>query len=199
MSGTNTEIPYIGIILSDRPERRLSILREITEQGIDTDPFRFDYYPAIHDRKSVVAGISRAHKQIIKVAQMCDMESVIVMEDDVRFCGAGAFRYFLDSTPEDYDIFLSGIYTGTIKPDSTVDGFSGFHCYRIHRRYYDTFLDADESQHIDRAQEGKGRFVVCNPFAAIQWNGWSHQSRKEEDYDPLLRGRQFFNDYLKIT
>lgn len=195
MQKSNNTIPYIGVILSDLPERKESILKELREQGIWD---KVDFFPAIHDKKSVASGISKAHKQIIRVAQMCKLESVIVLEDDCRFMGEGAFDEFLRQCPESYDIFLGGIYTGVIDEDNKTKAFSGFHCYRVAQRYYQTFLEADEEQHIDRAQAWKGEFYVCNPFIAIQWNGFSHQTRKEENYDPLLRGRQFFNDYIKI-
>jgi hypothetical protein len=197
MQELHNRLPFIGVIISqDRPERKQSIIKELETQGILYD---VDFFPSVYDKIGVKQGINRAHKQVIKIAKVADVESCIVIEDDCRFMGEGAFRYFLDNTPEQYSIYLSGIYVGDIKEDNSVTSFSGFHCYRVHSSYYDTFLSVSEDEHIDQGQAGKGRFYVCNPFAAVQWNGYSHQTRQEENYDSLLIGRRFYNDYIKIV
>lgn len=194
MQATDNKLPFIGVILSEgREERFKSVMNELDEQGLLGHT---DFFPSIHDKRSVKAGISKAHKQIIRVAKMAGCENVVVMEDDVRFCGKGAFKYFLDHTPKDYDIYLGCIYTGHIDENNETKAFSGFMCYMVHERYYDTFLEADEEQHIDRAQAWKGRFIVSKPFICCQHNFWSHNSKKDENLDSLLAGRKFLNDYF---
>jgi hypothetical protein len=41
--------------------------------------------------------------------------------------------------------------------------------------------------HLDRGLGGKGKFVVCNPFAAIQHNGFSENTGNVENYDHHLK------------
>jgi hypothetical protein len=170
-----------------------SLMRELVAQGL-TDKVMF--FPFVHDFRGAKHGINEAHKQIISYAKVAGFDEVIVLEDDVRFCGEGAFDYFLQNKPEDYDIYLSGVYVSISSEDGTLKSFSGLHCYMVHSRYYDTFLKTPQDEHIDQAQDGKGKFVVCEPYAAIQHNGFSHNTGKVEVYDSLLEGRKFYNDFV---
>jgi len=81
---------------------------------------------------------------------------------------------------------------GQIKDDNTVDSFCGLGLYGVSRSFYDTFLAADPYDHIDRSLSGKGKFVVCNPFVAEQYDGHSSNTGKEEKYQHLMEGKKKF-------
>lgn len=167
------------------------LLNELQQQGIQ----EYELWEGItHKDFTAAKGINLAHKQIVEYAKLKQWNEVLIMEDDVRFCGKGAFQYFIDNKPTDFDIYLSGIYLGDIH-DGITKFFSGLHCYIVHSRFYDTFLSVPEEKHIDTGMEGLGLFKVCYPFAAIQYNGISSQTRKHENYDQLLNGRLFYNNF----
>lgn len=174
----------------DHHERFKRLTEQITEQNVQS----FKFFPAIHDPHSTRKGINLAHKQCVQWAKDNQFKEVCIWEDDVKFTHPTAFQYFLDKKPIEYDIYLSGIYLGDILPDSTVKSFSGLHCYIVQNKFYDTFLSLPDDEHIDRALSGLGKFVVCYPFAAIQFNGFSYNTKTDMDYDYLLEGKEFYKD-----
>jgi len=119
----------------------------------------------------------------------------MILEDDARFCGEGAYQHFIDTIPKFYDLYLGSIYLGKIGEDNTVNSFCGFGCYICHERFYNTFLSVSSEQHIDRAMEDKGLFYVSNPFICIQYNGYSQTAKSEMNYDYLLQNRNFYNNF----
>lgn len=173
-------------------ERLPRLLNELSSNGI-TD---YELWEGIIDQKSSQKGINQSHKQIVEYAQLAKWDEVLIMEDDVRFCGEGSFEYFLQNKPESFDIYLAGIYMGEILPDNTVKTFSGLHCYIVHSKFYEKFLSTPTDAHIDRALSELGEFKVCNPFAAIQYNGFSSNTRKEENYDYLLNNRELYGNFV---
>jgi hypothetical protein len=180
---------FIGVIHNpDNTERHERLLAELSAQGL-TD---YQIFPAIHDIRSVKRGINLAHKYVIEYAQVAGFEEVCVMEDDIRATDLDSWNFFLANKPEDFDIYLSGIYLGDINPDNTVREFSGFHCYVVKSKFYEAFLSVPDDEHIDRALAGLGRFVVCNPFAFIQYDGVSSNTGKYESYSRLLQGRNLY-------
>jgi hypothetical protein len=136
--------------------------------------------------------ISRAHKKIVRHAQHHKLDQVLIMEDDVRFTDVGALDYFLENKPDDFDIYLAGIYFGDILPDKTVKKFQGLHCYIVHNRFYSKFLGIPETGDIDVLLGGKGKYVVCYPFAAIQYNGFSDHHQNNMNYDGHLVSREMW-------
>jgi hypothetical protein len=185
-------LPFIGIIHNSvQTERYETLIRELQGQGID----KYEIFPSVYDWRSVKRGINLAHKSVVEYGKLRGEVETCVMEDDIRFCGGGAFEYFLKNKPDDFDLYLGGIYVGEIQPDNTVKEFCGFHCYIIHERFYDTFLELPLDEHIDNVCKGKGKFVVCNPFIAVQYNGFSAQTGKSENYDSLLEGRRFYGNF----
>jgi hypothetical protein len=114
------------------------------------------------------------------------------MEDDVRFTNPNSFKYFLENKPKDFDIYLSGIYIGEILEDNSVKSFTGFHCYIVNERFYDEYLSVPDDEHIDRALSNLGKYYVCNPFIAIQYNGFSYNTKMDMNYDDLLRERELY-------
>lgn len=110
----------------------------------------------------------------------------------MNFTAKGAFDYFIENKPDDFDIYLAGIYHGQIEENNTVADFSGLMLYIIKDKFFNLFLEADESKDIDRALSNKGKFIVCNPFAAIQHNGYSDHFKKYCNYDFYLKERKLF-------
>ena len=120
------------------------------------------------------------------------MSSILIAEDDVKYTAKMAFEYFIINEPKDYDLYLGGITYGKINTDNSVKDFAGTHFYKIHQRFYKTFLSLPEEKDIDRSLAHKGKFIVCNPFVAIQQNGYSDNQKKYQNYDIYIKDRQLF-------
>lgn len=179
---------YLNIIQLLHREDRLALLTsELAGQDL-----KACIWPGILDPEDPKKGISRAHKQVVAWAKQQQLSSIIIAEDDIRFTAPGAFDNFIKKRPADFDLYLGGIYYGKIKLDNTVEDFAGTMLYIIHERFYDTFLSVDEREHIDRVLAGKGRFVVCNPFVALQHDGYSDNKGCYMTYDSYLDDRQLF-------
>jgi hypothetical protein len=116
----------------------------------------------------------------------------LICEDDVHFTAKGAFDYFINNKPNDFDIYLGSINDGIIKKDDSVDDFSGTTIYIVKERFYDIFLALPEHLNIDRALSNKGKFIVCNPFIAIQHNGYSDNTKRFYNHEEYLAGRNLY-------
>ena len=190
----------------ERQERCESFLRECIEQGIED----FVLFPAIFEDLAQT-GISKAHKAIIRWAKENGIKEVVVFEDDIKFTAKGAYKYFIENKPEQYEIYFGGISGGIVDEiNRTVHSFSGMFCYAVSELFYDVFLEADEGTHIDRWLSGfnnkiskltnktivqmLGRMPVykmCCPMIAETYNGYSDQFKREMVYD------QFFAPFRK--
>jgi hypothetical protein len=172
------------------PERLPQLMQELQSQSI-TD---YRLWDGIRNEQNPRTGISQSHKQIVRWAKENNLPKIAIAEDDIKFTSKGSYEYFLKNEPEDYDLYLGCVYYGNIKTDNTVDKFSGLILYIINSKYYDKFLATPESQNLDLAQKGKGKFIVSNPFACVQYNGYSYNKKKDVDYDKLLKGRKLYTD-----
>lgn len=182
-------LPKISIIsLPNRADRKAHIVSEFKEQGID----EYEFWEGIVGSPPFL-GIHAAHKQIVSDAKMNKYPFCVIGEDDLKFSCIGAYEYFISQIPEDFDLFLSSIYWGDIKPDNTVEDFSSLTLYIVNSRYYDTFLQTPTIGHIDRGQKQRGKFVVCNPFTTYQIEGFSDNVKRETDYfKTYMIGRKFY-------
>ena len=176
------------IHLPQRTDRYDLLMKEIDDQGISD----YRLWDGIVVPGKVATGISRAHRQIVQDAKDKGLPEVLIAEDDIHFTDKGALQYFLENKPEEYDLFLGSIYFGKLRHDHTIKDFSGLTLYIVHERFYDRFLSVPDNRHIDRALAYRGHFVVCDPFVAIQHNGYSDNVRKEVNYDRYMRGRNLF-------
>lgn len=193
--------PEINVIhLPERIDREQLFLKEFAEQGITS----YRIWPGIINHISFV-GISAAHKQIVRDAKTRGLPKVLIAEDDVKFTSKTSFEYFLNNEPGDCDIYLSSFYMGTLKPDNTVDDFSGLTLYIVYERYYQTFLDTPLLNHIDRAQaeqdpgnpamrRPRGIFKVCYPFTTTQYITWSDNHKALMQHDVWMQGKKLYND-----
>lgn len=179
----------VNIIVGNRSERMPLLMKELETQGITN----YKFWDGVYDsHRHAKENISLAHKQIVEWAKIAEFDSVIIAEDDFKGTHPDSWKYFLEHSPSDYDLYLSSIFVGEIGGDGTVKDFCGMTLYIVHSRFYDQFLAADPHDHIDRALTGKGKFVVCQPFTFIQHNGFSSNTGAYETYDNLLGGRKLF-------
>jgi hypothetical protein len=170
-----------------RPDRLQTLNYELNRQeGVEI----WRLWPAILD-SPVCKGVSRAHKQIVQFAKDWKIPEVIIAEDDIKFPAEDGFKYFLSKKPEDFDLYLGGIYRGEIK-DGKTDDFSGLHLYIIKQKFYDTFLSINEEKHLDTELKGKGDYHVCYPFAAIQYSGYSDVERAKTNFEGLLTDKLIY-------
>ncbi len=183
-------IPQI-IHRKEDTERLPRLLHELEQQGIS----EYELWDGIWDNYSTVRGINLAHKQIVDYARLKKLPEVLIFEDDIRFCGKGAFNHFLETKPESFDLYLGGIYLGDIDENNRTKSFSGLHCYIVHSRFYDTFLSTPDDEHIDRILSNLGEYYVSYPFTSIQYNGRSSNTKQDENYDTLLKGRLLYNNF----
>lgn len=183
--------PTLNIIhLPHRIDRWELLQRELVSQEITN----YKIWEGVVHPQATFAGISSAHKRIVREAKTMGLPYVLIGEDDLRFTAPGAFRYFLDHVPEDYDLYLASIYIGTIKEDNTVRDFSGLTLYLVNERFYDVFLGVKIMNHLDRELAGRGRFVVVDQFCAVQYTTYSDNSKGLINNQPLLNGRRLFNN-----
>lgn len=177
--------PTIHIIhLPHRTDRYAHLMQEFQSQGITN----YRIWGGILDKQIPFRGINLAHKQIVQYAKETGLPEILIGEDDLKFTCSRSFQYFLENKPQDYDLYLSSVYNGLLLKDNTVQHFCGMTLYFINQRFYDIFLSVPEVNNIDAVLRNKGRFVVCNPFTAIQINGFSDHKSKNCNYDHLLKG-----------
>jgi len=181
--------PEINIIhLPHRLDREQSIMRELNEQGI----CRFKIWGGFLNNQDPASGISQSHKQIVRDAKNRKLTSVIIAEDDIYFTAQGAFNYFCENQPLEYDLYLGAISYGKITENQTVSDFSGLLFYQVHEKFYDTFLDMSPGQHLDRALRGKGLYKVCPAFVVLESSGLSDNSGKQSDNRVYYKDRPLF-------
>ncbi len=186
--------PVINIIhLPEREDRRQSYLTQMNQQVA-----RFRVWYGFRDPISW-KGISRSHKQIVQFAKNTNAEYCVIAEDDVLFTSKNSWETFLKNMPLDFDLYLGGISGGNPNKETGViedRNFSGLFFYAIHKRFYESFLAADENKNIDRwlsspvamevIEKKIGRlpkYVVCYPMIAICIDGVSDNSGKEVKHE----------------
>lgn len=128
-------------------------------------------------------GITRSHKRVIKWARDNNKKEVLVAEDDFYFPSPEGFNYFIRNKPKYYDVYLAGVYVGVddLRENKKITQFSGLHFYFVHSRFYDAFLQTDESQSLDNnlsalAKMRQAEIRSVYPMAAIQHENKSSTS-----------------------
>jgi len=175
------------IHLPHRSDRYELLLKELENQHIKD----FRIWDGIVDKEIVSRGIAKAHKQIVKHAKALQLPEVLIAEDDLHFMAPGAFQYFLDNRPADYDIYLGGITWGQIKENNEVNDFSGITLYMVNSRFFDSFLSIPEDRDLDRQLRHKGKFIVCNPMVAIQHDGFSDNYKRYFSFKTTLNSSAY--------
>lgn len=184
---------------TNRKDRLELFLKECYTQGIK----EVGFMPSITAPKPAL-GISIAHRNCILDAKRNGYSECLIMEDDVKFTHPNSYNRFLElykNVPQEADIFLSGISTGTLKPYtdgiSRVGEFSALHCYIVRSKFYDKFLTAPKNKHIDRwlgsAFGAKANVFVADPILAIQHSGYSDNKKQVKDYSYLFNRYNQYN------
>lgn len=183
--------------LPKRTDRLENLMKELEEQEI-TD------YTIIEgiENSLVFRDISNSHKKIIRLAKQQKISNCIVAEDDIKFTSKGAWEYFLSQIPKSYDIFFASLYEGKVDDNNRLlasekqkDMLSGLTLYSISERFYDTFLNISDMNHLDKnigVLADKYEFYVCPEFCAIQMNGFSDNKKTHCNYDHYMKGRKLF-------
>jgi len=181
------------INLKHRVDRLSSFQKEAQHQAI----IDFKIWEGVFIRAIPIYAILQSHKMIVADAKQKGLPRVVIAEDDIKFLGLGAWEYYLKNIPDDYDLYLGGVFSGIVKEDNTIEDFSGMTLYTVHERFYDTFLALNKIDNIDRQLARKGKYVVCNPIVVSQWGGFSdNKLGVTEEYDSLIRsmGLKMFNE-----
>lgn len=177
---------------SNRVDRLELIQKELAEQCIiNYRLWEGEQHPTIS-----FLGIGNSHRRIVAYAMEAKLPEVLIMENDVKFLGDGAFNYFVNNRPADFDLYLGNIFQGTIKEDNTVDDFCGLTCYIVHSRFYEKFLSVEKMNNLDRALAGKGKYVVSTPMICSQYAGYSDNKKKYASYDHLLKNRVLYGENI---
>jgi hypothetical protein len=167
-----------------RPEKYEPLIDGLIEQGI-TDYKIWDCVML----PSVVDSIAESHKMIIRDAMEQGLDRCLVAEDDLMFSCKGAWDYYLNNMPKEFDLYLGCTYVLPISNNVVC----GFHLYCVDKGYFQVLLDVPRSQHIDTyMNELKGDYKFCYPFPALQRSGFSANNRIEVNYNSLLKDEDIY-------
>jgi hypothetical protein len=159
-----------------------SFMKELAEQNI-TD---FKIWDGIYDGANRRRGINKAHKQIVADAKRNGLSEVCICEDDIVFLGKGAFDYFIQNKPAEYDLYLGGLSNLVRRKDDYITDFRGFTLYIVHESFYDRYLSTKDDVDIDGAMKDLGKYYLCQKVVCTQKAGWSYHRKKVVDYSRLL-------------
>lgn len=120
---------------------------------------------------------------------------VLIAEDDIRMPSPDAYKYFIEGMkliPDDWDIYLGGVYTGVgmvnYEHYSKIGHFfAGLQLYAVREKFYDAYLNCKAPYHDTWLAKNGAKCYVINPFAAIQYNGFSDQRQMVVNDDHHLR------------
>ncbi len=186
------------LILRNREERILSVVRQSKALGIK---LRIWEGETSHEKFPCI-NISRAFKKIVRYAKEERLPYVTIAEDDIVFTSPHSWRYYIENIPDDFDLYLGGIYAGQLDGNRIVNGYSGHTLITVHERFYDFFLGATNEtiisadSHLDvwlgkHCREKK--YVVCTPFVCKQLGGYSENKNAIMDYSTMYESAW---DYL---
>lgn len=183
-----------------REERALSIVQQSKKHG-----FAVRFWHGIVGDNDVFRSLNimRAFKKIVQYAKEERLPTVTIMEDDGVFTSDGAWKYYNDNIPDEYDLYLGGVYQATIKDNRIVNGYSGNTLITVHERFYDFFLSANEDPlstfmgHLDKWLGGhcnEKKYIVCKPFVVKQLGGYSDNQRRRIEYSMYEQDFEYLTD-----
>ena len=160
-------------------------------------------WPGIIINHNNKKAINLAHKAIVQYAKDNNIEAITIAEDDCRFMAPGAWKYYLENFPQQYDIFFSMYYVADSIEGNRITGkFSGMTMYTVHNSFYDTFLSLPDDCHIDREMLGsvahKYKFIFCDMVIAEQdgCGKSDNTNTTPSSYRPFLKGRKIFGGLI---
>lgn len=189
---------YINLVR--RVDRKCDTEKELDRVGIVAERFEAiepDDRGGFKNRGK--RGCTISHTAVIRMAKTLDLESVLVMEDDVMFADNIHSRmevlapmlnvrewdmfYFQATRPKRITDRFGD--TGLVKIDGTLNA----HCYGVHRRAYDVLLaalDSNERRVIDlflmRSVHPRLNVYAAHPALARQRKSPSDVTRRGRDH-----------------
>lgn len=187
MENSRMEHPCLNIIYDDRiVGKKQLLLNEFAEQGI-TD---YKFWECIV-LPNVVESINASHKMIVRDAKERGLKEVCIGEDDLSFTCKGAWDYFLNNKPEQFDLYLWGSYLLPLSNNMVC----GFQLYIINESLYDRFLGTPNDVHIDTEMDKLNADIkFCFPFPALQRSGYSANNKAVVNYNDILT--KHFPDHI---
>lgn len=192
MGGRNKTIKREAMIINlislpKRHDRRVDVTRQM-----EMEKCSFTFWDGV-EGKIPKANIHKAFKQIIKLAKDKNDVMCCIGEDDLQWCGTGAWKYFLDNIPKDFDVYTASYYSGSHDENFVVTGFRGMTLIIVHSRFYDKFLSLPEHIHIDSALAMSGAKIIVSPlFVATQRPGWSDQRKRYADDSKRIAKKELY-------
>lgn len=181
--------PTLHIIhLPEREDRHELLAKELHEQNIT----KYRIWHGFKDENNPPAGIIKAHKQIVQWAKQHNYPEVTIAEDDIHFTAPGAWHYYLSNKPSHFDIYLASVYVMHDIKGNSIENFTGLTLYTIKAEFYDKFLSTPDVGNIDVNLYGLGWYALCYPFAAIQHETFSDNSRSVINYSQYIQGKALF-------
>ena len=169
--------------LRKREERLISIVRQAKRYSFPVHFWEGDLTDNVFRAKNV----ARMFKKIVAYAKEERLPFITIAEDDMVFTSKKSWQYYLDNWPDDFDLYLGGIYAGRLDGNRIVDGYSGNTLVTVHERFYDVFLKDDPTEfHQDRAMGklcSQYKFIVTIPFVVKQMGGYSENKKQELTYE----------------
>lgn len=162
-------------------------------------PGEWQVFPAIREPDGKI-GISKSLRRLLQLAKEQALPSMLVFEDDVRFCSPRAREHWelcVADLPGEWDLLLGGAYSHSgvnVGPRlKRLSSFCSLHCALFNHTAYDKVQEhRPESgpamgMHIDVWLSGLGlKVYLCDPQIAIQYNGFSDTVKAHTNYDSLV-------------
>jgi hypothetical protein len=166
------------ISLVRRKDRKDSLIDHLYEMNCN-----YTFWEGV-DNRDVMAykNISASHKAIVRDAKEKGLDFVLIAEDDFRFSSTDSFKYFIKNIPPVYHLYFGMVYSGTIQYGRITNGFAGLQFYLIHHSFFDVFLSADESQHLDiwlGQYCYKYDYYCSDPFICYGESGYSDNFKRQ--------------------
>lgn len=183
------------IIRRSREERLLSVCKQSKEHG-----FAVRFWEGIIEERGAT-GINKSFKKIVRWAKEQNLPYICIGEDDLVFSAPGAWQYYLDNMPSEFDLYSGGIYSGEIKDGRIVNGYSGNTLITVHKNFYDFFLSASEDPAglgLGNLDRWLGNFAfeknyrVVEPFVVLQLEGYSDNHRRNTQHASYLENMKLF-------
>lgn len=186
-------------VRSHREQRALLIVEQSKRFG-----FGVRFWPGIVGDNDVFRSLNimRAFKKIVQYAKEERLPFVCIAEDDMVLTSDGAWKYYNDNLPNDFDLYSGGIYAGQIIDNRIVNGFSGNTLLTVHESFYDFFLSADEdllgtaTAHLDRwlgMYCDKKKYFVVTPFVVRQMGIYSDNQRRKIEYSMYEMNWEYYS------
>lgn len=193
----NPEIEIVSMVpggTEKSKQGRLHRILSVVEQSKKCN-LEIKFWEGVTSEKISALNINKAHKQIVADAKQRGFPCCCIAEDDFVLSCNEAFGYYLQNIPDDYDLYLAGVYSGQVKDGRIMNGWSGFTMYIVHERFYDFFLNINPNDHIDRALGNfchEKMYRVVDPFCVYQLEGYSDNHRRATSHKSFLDNMKLF-------